>query len=108
MTIQARFSESVPQGGSIEIVYPVSYDSTGGVWKISPSAIILEDEETTLTLNVTLPNTAGAYGPFGIIARKTNGGQIACMTNAFGSIYVTATPDAKVLGVSSSANSNQV
>eukprot|EP00360_Condylostoma_magnum_P000580 CAMPEP_0168314304 /NCGR_PEP_ID=MMETSP0210-20121227/7107_1 /TAXON_ID=40633 /ORGANISM="Condylostoma magnum, Strain COL2" /LENGTH=74 /DNA_ID=CAMNT_0008280327 /DNA_START=196 /DNA_END=420 /DNA_ORIENTATION=+ len=74
MTIQARFSERVPQTGSIEIVYPRSYDGTGGAWKISPSAMIPEDEETTLTLTVTLPNAAGAYGPFGIIARKVEDG----------------------------------
>jgi hypothetical protein len=36
--------------------------------------MIPEDEETTLTLTVTLPNTTGAYGPFGIIARKVEDG----------------------------------
>lgn len=49
---------------------------------------------------VTLPGIESAIGPFAIFTRKAAGGQIADMTRAFGSIYVTQDIGVSTLTVS--------
>lgn len=91
LTFYARFTEAVPETGHLEITYPASFSSSGtsGKWDVElPSSGIDEDEEVTFEVTAALPDVIGAVGPFGIIARNYSNGQIVCMTNSFGSIYV--------------------
>lgn len=57
---------------------------------VQTQAQITANDDTSVTVTgVTLPSSSGAYGPFRLITRQYQEGEIYDISNSFASIYVT-------------------
>ncbi|CAG9330116.1 unnamed protein product [Blepharisma stoltei] len=104
MTVNFRPTTTLT-GATVQIIFPSTYstESTKTV-TLSTTYNLESGKDTSVTYSTTLPS-AGSYGPFGIVTRRSETGQIVDANYNFGCIAVTSSVSSSSLTVSRTTSS---
>ncbi|CAG9330109.1 unnamed protein product [Blepharisma stoltei] len=92
-------------GATVQIIFPSTYSTEPAkTVTLSTSYNLKSGKDASATYSTTLPS-AGLYGPFGIVTRHSQTGQIVDANYNFGCIVVTNSVSASFLTVSRAASS---
>lgn len=97
ITFRFRPSTTVKQA-YVEVLFPASFTTV--VNKKTDTLDLEADTDETLAFTVTLPSTAGVFGPFGIITRSSSTGQIIDANFVFACVATTSSVSKSSAGLS--------